>query len=205
MTLERNIMAYYDPTVYNKPEWFESLKWQHRWINFMIGWWVGTFGCPRHVIDFGAGDGWWCKAFKDIGAEHTYAVELYPLAKEYIPPEVQFVCGDLRERLELGGRTDLVMCLEVAEHLPAKYEDALLGNIVRHASDKILFSAATPDQPGTGHVNLRPHEYWRQRIRQRGKIEYAAEMTEQVRQAWYRILPEPFHFLPRNIQVFARI
>ncbi|GAH05049.1 unnamed protein product, partial [marine sediment metagenome] len=51
-----------DTDYYKTNEWFDSLKWQHQWIEYMVGWWVGAFGTPETLLDFGAGDGWWCKA-----------------------------------------------------------------------------------------------------------------------------------------------
>jgi 2-polyprenyl-3-methyl-5-hydroxy-6-metoxy-1,4-benzoquinol methylase len=109
---------------YSSREWFESLSWQHGWIEKMAGWWIGEFGKPRSVVDYGAGDGWWCKAFHDVGST-VWAVELHEIAREFIPSQVQFVQHDLTCPLEIVRRLDLVICLEVAEHIPERYADIL--------------------------------------------------------------------------------
>ncbi|MHA2313491.1 MAG: class I SAM-dependent methyltransferase [Candidatus Thorarchaeota archaeon] len=195
----------YSTEVYNTREWFESLTWQHRWIEFMAGWWAGEFGVPRSVIDFGAGDGWWCYAFTLMGSKEPYAVELHNIATEFIPPSVHFIQRDLREPITDGGMYSLVICLEVAEHLPKSAAGTLCSTLVTHTADLLMFSAASPDQPGTGHINLQPQEFWRNQIRRHGKIDFSPPRTGKARAAFKNILPEPFQYLSRNVMVFARI
>lgn len=201
--LERTQM--YNDSVYRSAEWFHSLAWQHRWIEFMTGWWVGQFGCPNTVIDFGAGDGWWCNSFKNIGSDQVHAVELDPIAGQYIPKQVIVHINDLRQPVNLGGRADLVICLEVIEHLPKEAENTVLRTITDHMSSLLMFSAAGPGQPGTGHINLREQEYWKKRIESHGKILYSRHRTEQARAAFAKINSKLFGFLSDNLMVFARV
>ena len=49
-----------------------------------------------------------------------------------------------------------MICLEVAEHIPAKFEDIFLSNLVRHAKHGLILSWAVPGQPGHYHVNNKP-------------------------------------------------
>lgn len=75
---------------------------------------------------------------------------------------------DLRTPIDWGKpRFDLCMCLEVAEHIEPEYADVLVENCCS-MSDLILFTAAGPDQEGTGHVNLQPKKYWISKFKQRG-------------------------------------
>jgi hypothetical protein len=196
-------MSSYDTSHYKKHEWFDSLKWQRPWIEKMAGWWVGAFGVPKVVLDFGAGDGWWCKSFYDMGA-NVWAVELYEEAREFIPPQVQFIQHDLREPANLNSRADLVICLEVAEHIPKPSGGVLVQTVCGHAANHILFSSAPPGQAGTGHINLQPQKYWRGLFSDH-RCEFNAEMTGKTRRAFENIVNETFEFLPRNIQVFSRI
>jgi len=188
---------------YSSREWFESLSWQHGWIEKMAGWWIGEFGKPRSVVDYGAGDGWWCKAFHDVGST-VWAVELHELAREFIPSQVQFVQHDLTCPLEIVRRLDLVICLEVAEHIPERYADILCQTLAASTGQHLLFSAAGPGQPGTGHVNLKSQEWWRERLSRQG-IEFSPLKTGKTRQAFENIVNECFEFLPRNVQVYARV
>jgi len=195
----------YNDSEYRKREWFESLAWQRSWIEKMAGWWVGEFGRPKNVVDFGAGDGWWCKAFHDMGAE-AYAVELDEVAKEYIPDSVYPVIHDLRLPIDAGGRFDLVICLEVIEHLPRHdVENTLIQTLVQHTGDLLLMSAAQPGQDGTGHINLQTLDYWVRKIESYGVVLFSGERTMKARKAFTNITNEQFHFLPQNLLVFARV
>ena len=48
---------------------------------------------------------------------------------------------------------DWIVSLEVAEHIPSKYEKIFLSNLVRHARYGIVLSWAVPGQGGHFHVN----------------------------------------------------
>jgi hypothetical protein len=196
-------LSEYDTSYYQTEEWFKSLEWQHPWIEKMAGWWVGTYGKPKTVLDLGAGDGWWAKAFNDMGAT-CWAVELYEEARAYIPPQVYFVQHDLTEPVWFGSQAELVICLEVAEHLPRPAAGVLVETITAHAADHVLFSAAGPGQPGTGHINLQSQKYWRDMF-DGYRFGFNSQRTEATRLAFERINKEAFQWLPPNIQVFSRL
>lgn len=191
--------------VYRTSEWFESLKWQHRWIEFFVGWYVGHFGKPLSVIDFGAGDGWWPHTFRQIDVDYAWAVELDPIAREFIPDDVSVTIHDLREPLYTHGLIDLVICLEVAEHLPKTSEDILLRTLINHTGSKLLFSAAQPNQRGTGHINLHPVSYWRDKIERYPQMKFSAKFTSETQAAFDAIQNGQFDFLVHNMSIFARI
>jgi hypothetical protein len=46
----------------------------------------------------------------------------------------------------------LIISLEVAEHIPEKYEAVYLDNIFRHAKEGIILSWAVPGQIGLSHI-----------------------------------------------------
>lgn len=193
----------YNTDHYKTAEWFASLAWQRPWIEKMAGWWAGAFGVPKTVLDLGAGDGWWCKSFHDMGS-NCWAVELHQEAREFIPPQVQFIQHDLTKPVDLNAMADLVICLEVAEHLPRPAAGILVSTVCNHARNRILFSSAPPGQAGTGHLNLQPQKYWRDMFAGH-RCEFNAQMTGQARVAFENIVNETFEFLPRNIQVFSRV
>ena len=88
----------------------------------------------------------------------------------YISPG-HFRVTDLEQVLPDGPRADLVLCLEVAEHLSAAAADTLVDNLV-HLGDKIIFSAAVPNQGGQFHVNEQAADYWIAKFRARGFVFY---------------------------------
>lgn len=189
---------------YNSVEWYGSLAWQHRWIEYMAGWWTGTYGKPKTVCDFGAGDGWWPHTFKQMGSESCWALELHPIARDFIPEDVYFIERDLRKPFEDGGRFDLCICLEVAEHLPKMYAEILAHTLTYHTGQHLLFSAAKPGQDGTGHVNLQEPEYWIKLLTRNG-VQFAGPKTEAAKRAFANIVNDDFRFLSENVMVFARV
>jgi cyclopropane fatty-acyl-phospholipid synthase-like methyltransferase len=87
------------------------------------------------------------------------------------------------------GKFDWVLCLEVVEHIPSKFEDVVLDNIVHSATEGIVLSWAVPEQPGNGHVNLRDNAYVVNAMETRG-LTYDSNLTESLRAAadlvWFK-------------------
>lgn len=82
-----------------------------------------------------------------------------------------FSPSDLEKPFLLGRRFDLIICLEVAEHLSPTVADQLIDSLVAH-SDCVVFSAAVPFQGGTGHVNEQWPAYWAEKFRNVGYNAY---------------------------------
>jgi cyclopropane fatty-acyl-phospholipid synthase-like methyltransferase len=66
------------------------------------------------------------------------------------------------------GSFDLVSCVEVAEHVMPEETHGLMDTIVNNASKWVYFTAASPFQPGHGHINCRQQFYWLNEFRKRG-------------------------------------
>ena len=119
---------------------------------------------PTSVVDVGCGTGTWLSVVKASGVSDVLGIDgdyVDRTALEIDPSE--FMAADLSEPLALSRTFDLVMCLEVAEHLPAERADTLVTSLVR-LGPVILFSAAIPLQGGTAHVNEQWPEYWAHRF-----------------------------------------
>jgi len=67
---------------------------------------------------------------------------------------------------------DLVMTFEVAEHIPAKFHGELVKFLVKSTGKWLLFSAARPDQQGTGHIpeSMKSVEEWREIFEEAGLV-----------------------------------
>jgi SAM-dependent methyltransferase len=116
---------------------------------------------PTSVLDVGCGRGYFLDAFRDLGVRETVGVDGPFEGTEGVAARGhEFITLDLQnERLALGRRFDLVLCLEVAEHLDPAVGPALVEDLVAHG-DVVAFSAAIPQQTGRGHVNERSQSYW---------------------------------------------
>jgi SAM-dependent methyltransferase len=109
------------------------------------------------VLDVGCGIGTWLLEWTLHGADVDGVDGEYVRDRLIVP--ARFTAHDLTTTLDLGRRFDLVMCLEVAEHLPRRAARPLVESLCRHG-DVIAFSAAVPGQGGIGHINLHWPSYW---------------------------------------------
>jgi len=115
---------------------------------------------PRSVLDVGCGLGTWLKTAREMGVQEVMGIEGPWLDRNVVvvdPGLIQIM--DLEQPFSLGRRFDLVICLEVAEHLPPAAASNLVGSLAAHG-DCVLFSAAVPFQGGTHHVNEQFLDYW---------------------------------------------
>jgi len=131
---------------------------------------VLEFVRPRSVIDVGCGLGTWLAVFREHGVEDVWGVDGDYVDRERLEiPADRFLAHDLSQPLRLGRSFDLVVSLEVAEHLPAGCADAFVESLTR-LGPLLLFSAAAPYQGGAHHVNEQWPAYWAERFAQRGYL-----------------------------------
>jgi SAM-dependent methyltransferase len=123
---------------------------------------------PTSILDIGCGEGTWLRAALRAGVRNVVGVDGVKIPPERLLfPASSFIVSDLTQPLDLGRRFDAVLCLEVAEHLPESMAAILISSLTRH-SDRIVFSAAAPGQPGQHHINCRWPEYWQGLFNTRG-------------------------------------
>ena len=112
------------------------------------------------ILDIGCGIGSWMKAFAELGVPHVEGWDGSRFSEEQYVIEASAVSiVDLAGSLPAHDEVDLVICLEVAEHLPADRAEAFIAGLCRLGST-VLFSAAIPGQGGTGHLNEQYLSYW---------------------------------------------
>jgi SAM-dependent methyltransferase len=115
---------------------------------------------PTSVLDVGCGVGTWLAAWIEVGVSDVVGIDGDYVDRDTLKiPSNKYLAYNLEEPLDLGRRFDLVMSLEVAEHLRPHVARSFVESLVRHG-DTILFSAAIPGQGGTGHVNEQWPSYW---------------------------------------------
>ena len=133
------------------------------------------------AIDIGCGTGYYTKLFQDNG------VPCDGYDGNPNTPETSHGLGSVADFALpiLGEQKDLVLCLEVGEHVPKKYEQTLLDNITNHSKKAIILSWAVPGQDGFGHVNCQTNDYIIDQIEKRG-FRYSFNDTTFLRTRAYR-------------------
>jgi cyclopropane fatty-acyl-phospholipid synthase-like methyltransferase len=112
------------------------------------------------AIDVGSGQGFLVDALLAQGID-VQAIEASPAALEYASPQAA-------ERTAIGNALwanasrpfGLVCCVEVAEHIEPQHSRTLVNKLCQMATGPVFFTAATPYQPGHGHINCRPTTDW---------------------------------------------
>lgn len=115
---------------------------------------------PRSVCDVGCGVGTWLRVWAENGVNDIRGLDGdYIDHSQLMIDPYHFRCHDLRNPLPSDATYDLVMSLEVAEHLPPDRSESFVAELTSLAP-VVLFSAAIPEQGGTDHINERWQSYW---------------------------------------------
>jgi SAM-dependent methyltransferase len=114
---------------------------------------------PGSVIDVGCGSGAWLAEAERLGVSDYLGVDGFTPAGSLAIPAERFRTHDLATPLRLDRRFDLVISLEVAEHVEERAAATLVESLVS-LGPVVLFSAAVPDQGGDGHLNEQFPDYW---------------------------------------------
>ena len=117
---------------------------------------------PLSVLDVGCGIGTYLKIFQRFGVKKVFGVDGISTTATMLQ-DAEYREVDLACPINLGQNFDIVLCLEVAEHLPFEATSTILETIRIHADGLIVFSAAEPGQPGHGHINSLAIEHWLRR------------------------------------------
>ncbi len=153
---------------------------------------------PKSILDVGCGLGTWLEVAQQCGVSDVLGIEGDWLDRKLviIPPE-RIVNLDLEKSFDLGRRFDLVISLEVGEHLSERAAAGFVASLVRHAP-VVLFSAAIPFQGGHHHVNEQFLPYWSRLFDHFGY--QPVDFLRSIR--WNN--PNILLYLRQNIVIFAR-
>lgn len=148
---------------------------------------------PATVLDVGCGEGWFGAALADYGVD-ALGVDGDYVAERQIP----YASHDLEQ--PFGGAFgihDVVVCLEVAEHLTLDRARSFVTDLCASARGAVVFSAAIPGQGGAGHVNEQWPAYWASYF-----AEHGYGCVDELRwELWGDERVEPWY--QQNLLVFA--
>ena len=172
--------------------------------------WLGFFGriadriaadfAPRRVLDAGCAMGFLVETLRGRGIE-AWGIDLSPFAVDQVYDPIKPFCrlGSITE--DLGGEYDLIVSIEVAEHMSTRDAEAAIANLCAHTTD-VLFSSSPVDYREPTHVNVHQPEYWAEQFARHGfyrDVDYDATYIVPWA-ARFRKRQEPVHRLIRDYE-----
>lgn len=111
------------------------------------------------IADVGCGNGSFTAPLQDEKKVFGFDFSVGAIEKMKLKPE-NFHIADLStpNATDVAKGVDLVMSLEVAEHIFPEFEKVYLGNVFGLGAKWVLLSWAVPGQIGRRHVNLKTRE-----------------------------------------------
>jgi len=113
---------------------------------------------PRTVLDAGCALGLLVETLRGRGVD-AFGIDLSAFAIEHVYEPFQIFCSRASAADQLQRRYDLIVSIEVLEHMSPADAEASLANFCAHTDD-VLFSSTPSHFAETTHVNVRPPEYW---------------------------------------------
>ncbi|RRR72208.1 MAG: glycosyltransferase [Candidatus Viridilinea halotolerans] len=113
---------------------------------------------PRTVFDAGCAMGLLVETLRDRGVE-AYGVDISSFAISQIYAPIKPFCWVGSVGDALPQRYDLVVCIEVLEHMQQSDAEAAIVNLCQYCDD-LLFSSSPDDYREVTHFNVQPPEYW---------------------------------------------
>ncbi len=121
---------------------------------------------PQSVLDAGCALGFLVEGLRGRGVE-AYGRDVSAFAIDNVHPSIRPYCekGSIAE--PLPRRYDLIVSIEVLEHMRADEARAAIANLCLFTDD-ILFSSTPFDYKEVTHFNVQPPEYWAELFAQQG-------------------------------------
>lgn len=123
---------------------------------------------PTTVLDAGCAMGFLVEALRKRGVE-AWGVDVSEFAISQVDDSVREYCsvGTLAD--PLPRRYDLVVCIEVLEHVQPAETDRAIANICA-ATDRLLLSTSPDDYGEATHLNVQPPEAWSATLAREGLL-----------------------------------
>jgi len=123
---------------------------------------------PKTVLDAGCAMGFLVESLRALGVDAS-GIDVSDYALERVDKSVEEYVSQASLTESLPRRYDLVTCLEVLEHMPARDAERAVANICA-ATDQVLFSSSPFDYAEPTHVNVRPPEEWSEMFARHGLV-----------------------------------
>lgn len=132
--------------------YWESNEQLYHTCCFALCDWIAEFlkdQKDKQIYDMGCGLGQYCERLSKAGFTKLMGFE-GSTHKHNVFDNIKQ--QDLTVPFVLSEKGNVIF-LEVAEHIPALFENTMLTNVTNACDDKLIMSWAVRGQPGNGHVN----------------------------------------------------
>ena len=138
------------------------------WVNFFgqIAEAIVTRIAPRTLLDAGCALGLLVEQLRLQGVM-AEGVDISEFAIANAPEVVRPYVRQASVAEPFGQRYDLIVCIEVLEHMPQPEAERAIANFCAH-SDDILFSSSPLDFREATHINVHPSEHWAELFARQG-------------------------------------
>ena len=155
---------------------------------------------PKTMLDAGCAIGLLVEAMRQRGVDAT-GIDLssYAIGRVDEPTRPYCVQGSIAD--EFPRRYDLIVTIEVLEHMPARTAEAAIANLCRHTDD-VVFSSSPLDYKEPTHINVHPPEYWAEAFARHGfyrDVDFDASYITPWA-ARFRRSAEPLHRIVRGYE-----
>lgn len=185
-----------------KEEWYVEFGGQFRFLEKHALSAFSLFGVPESFLDVGSGLGTCVRIAKSLGVD-AYGVDQLNNPEDSFE---NFFHANLVEKFTLPKPVTMVWCTEVAEHLdPSAHAtlcDTCAENLEEGRGNYLVFSSASPNQGGSGHISERPAKYWLDQFSMRD-LNYRKDLTVNLALLWSNI-GSPLYWLAANVMVFEK-
>ena len=125
--------------------------------------WIDNVLEPKSVLDIGCGPGTYVDALRACGVK-AQGLDI----DERVHGKAHLTYKSLFDMTDESAQ--VVLCQEVAEHVPEQQADQLVEHVARAVEHTLIWTAAQPGQGGVGHINCQPPEYWAAKIAGQGLV-----------------------------------
>lgn len=113
---------------------------------------------PRTALDAGCAMGMVVEQLRDRNVE-AFGIDISEYALRQVREDIRPYCWRASLVDPLPRQYDLIICIEVLEHLPSADAGHAIANLCKYSND-ILFSSTPIDYRESTHINVQPPEYW---------------------------------------------
>lgn len=159
---------------------------------------------PKTALDAGCAIGMLVETLRNYGVDtegfdiSEYAVSQAP---EYLKPYIKI--DNILNPDASNKHYDLVICIEVLEHLTEAEADTAIANIARWG-DTVLFSSSPEDFSETTHINVQKPGYWIEKFAQHGLIYNPMTDTSYVT-PWAMVFQRRAAMLPQILREYGDV